>query len=311
MEPLLIVRLVVLCVIVYFIAANAIFIWRRVQWQKKSIKNKRAVRYMRLTDFIRSCILALAAIHSSGVILLKSNGMSGKRYLCKYFYRWTVYYFIATFFLVIIFVYARLVVVYSCVFIRSSKIRYYMGCLLLIWISGGVVNLKFMGWNFDDNNGVCIIVRNLYLKKIDIAIFVLIWLIISYVFFKPLREVMLITQKVDLGSVERVTSNKENVWRRSYTTSLLSGPNSNETITAGDRILEIENYSKSVNRNVKSWLLMISLSFSWFISYLQWEDKVWYWKTGLGHLQASATLLLLYLSMLSCEKQWCKIFKLC
>jgi len=308
MESLLVARLIVLCIIMYFIIANTIFIWRRLQWQR-TFTSKSAVRYMRLIDFSRSSFLILAVLWNVWTLLLEGSVEKRWSFSCKWSFRVPSFFFTAASFLLIIFVHSRLFVVYSCLSCHSKKASFFtVGLGFFIWIVLGVVNQLLMGHDIVD--GVCVVVLNFKVKIIFIVFLVIAEVFTFWMFYKPLRDNKLNGKYLELKSVEivRDTSNIDYCgMRRCYTKSLLSEPSSEETQISRSKL--IEQYTAAVRRNFYSWLVTILITVSWFIMYILYEGKAWYWEKGRADFQTTITMLLLYLSMVACEKYWYKMLK--
>jgi len=307
MEAYLILRVVVLCIIVYFIVANTIFIWRRVQWQK-TFTSKWAVRYMRLTDFSRSCFLLLAAIQNVWKIIVDSKDITWRLTSCSWYFRLPSLFFTAVSFFQIMYVYSRLVVVYSCMVSHSWKTSCRtVGLIFFVWIILGLTNQLLM--TYDVKSGECIVVINLELKVICIVALILAAFTSFWMFYSPLRNNLLLGKYLDLENFEKIEDSSCIGYygmKRCSTRSLLSEPNNHERLIEKNNV--IQEYTNSVRRNLYCWLLTIFLTVSWFITFNLCEDKPWYWRQGKADFYTTVTMLLLYLSMVACEKYWYKMF---
>jgi len=273
---------------------NTMFIWRRIQLQKKKMTNEKAVRYMRVTDFARSCVLILAPIQNIMKILYRAE-------LCDL----PCTLLCLTTFLEIVYVHCRCVAVYSCSY-RKNKISYYTGCVVLLWFVFSVGNMYNARYEFK-NASKCPISTTVLLKVLCPTVVALTSLIMFFVFYKPLRDISHLREYLDLAVVERIEdpSKVKDCNMKRCSSKSLPEPHSNETLTPGNAV--IDNYIVSVNRNVRSWVVMLLVTFIWVLLAKLFEGEVWYWK-NIVDILTPVNMVVLYLAMVSCEKEWYRIF---
>jgi len=265
---------------------------------------------MRLTDFSRSSFLLLAAIQNTWRLLGTGRGIT-PWLTCEWYFRIPSVFFTVASLLQIIFIYARLDLVHSCVPKHTNKISFrVLVTFLFVWFVLGVVNQVLMSHYEED--GVCVVEISKRVKVIGIVVVLLAEVISFWFFYKPLRDTMLNGKFSRLRTVETWGEASEIEYygmARQYTRSVLSEYSANTDESEIARL--ILQYTISVRRNFLCWVVTIFVSMTWFITFLLCEDKGWYWVSGMGDLQITVTMLIIYLSMIAFEQYWYKTFILC
>jgi len=286
------------------VLANSNFVWRRFKRQK-TISDRWLVLSMRLADFSRSFFLFLAATENIWTILVIYDSFPW-RVPCQAFRIPTII-LVAIMFFQILFIFSRLVVVYSCLpkYSVSDALKVLLP-FLLIWCILTVISQVWVSTY--SLNGIC------YFKMDDIAqyaagvFFIVIELVSFWLFYKPLREVALPGQysQLKIVATEQTVSRMEYYGMRPSTTSLLSDDSQSRDDEVTNRV--IRQFSASIKRNFYCWVVTLIVTISWFSTFFLCMHKMWYWTSGFGEMQITFSLTLIYVSMVACEKHWLRMF---
>jgi len=271
---------------------------------QKSVTDRLAVWSMRLTDFSRSSYLFLAAGGNTWSILLIYYAIKWK-VTCQVYFRVAAIIFVSMMFFQILFIFSRLVVVYSCLpkynVLDAFKV---LLPFLLVWCILTIVSqVKIESYEKD---GICHPEMDIVTGVIMGVFFMIIELVSFWLFYQPLREIVLDGQysRLKIFATERTKSAKEYFGMRPSTISLMSDHSQEDEGTNW----VIRQFATSIERNFYCWMVTLVVSISWFITFYSCMRNHWYNTSGFGEVQISVSLIFTYLSMMACEKHWLRMF---